>query len=429
MPFKKISAILIFATIVIIISSCNVEDEANDGQSNGNLTDYQDIIQSVSPLGGTVSLPNIGSVTFPFGTFRQSKSVTFKVTRDAGVDADFRETTILFDVVSRLSYEVQIDTNDSQPLVDTQVTLTIPEDFRRQIPLGSKIRVFAQNLWDDGNERLDTFELLEPRFEASSSSITFALAPYFFTNKRSSSNTFEAIVTLGITQKIANQLSLQSTTDDVDEVTKHIANDSPVFDEKLSLPQPLISVLDYNPSKCKGSKLSSPLSHYDYELKVTSGFGERKPPTGGASSYHTGIDFGVPSGTSVTSMANGTVELVTVQNTQKREPCGKPCGYGQYVVIKHNDGSKSLYAHLTLGSARVKVGQKVNAGDIIALSGNTGTSSGPHLHISYAPNGTIKNLYEKGGTVDPVPCIDVCLSITRANSLEETLFDLAFSAQ
>ncbi|MFC8491079.1 M23 family metallopeptidase [Streptomyces sp. NPDC057235] len=95
---------------------------------------------------------------------------------------------------------------------------------------------------------------------------------------------------------------------------------------------------------------------------------------------HSGQDFAVPVGTPVKAAAAGTVV--------KAGPYGGGDGpaYGNAIVVKHANGKYSQYAHLS--KIQVKIGQKVGAGQKIALSGNTGNSSGPHLHfeIRTTPN-------------------------------------------
>ncbi|MGV9882240.1 transglycosylase family protein [Streptomyces sp. NPDC003006] len=84
--------------------------------------------------------------------------------------------------------------------------------------------------------------------------------------------------------------------------------------------------------------------------------------------YHTGVDFAVPTGTSVKAVAAGQVVSA-----------GWGGSYGYQVVIRHADGKYSQYGHLSALS--VKAGQKVGAGQRIARSGSTGNSTGPHLHF------------------------------------------------
>ncbi|MEU0159426.1 M23 family metallopeptidase [Streptomyces sp. NPDC006261] len=104
--------------------------------------------------------------------------------------------------------------------------------------------------------------------------------------------------------------------------------------------------------------------------------------TGGArwAAKHSGQDFAVPIGTPVSAVHTGTIV--------KAGPNGGGDGpaYGNAVVIKHSNGKFSQYAHLS--KINVKIGQQVKTGQKIALSGNTGNSSGPHLHfeIRTSPN-------------------------------------------
>ena len=92
------------------------------------------------------------------------------------------------------------------------------------------------------------------------------------------------------------------------------------------------------------------------------------------SGTHSGVDFGIPRGTKVYSARRGTV--VDTGNTDTQKGC---YSYGKWVLIEHDNGLSTLYAHLDLIS--VAKGQKVSTGDLIAYSGNTGYSTGPHLHF------------------------------------------------
>ena len=108
-------------------------------------------------------------------------------------------------------------------------------------------------------------------------------------------------------------------------------------------------------------------------LHQTSGFGPRSRPTKGASTYHKGLDFATAIGTPVKASCGGTVAKA-----------GWGSGYGYVVYINHEDGRQTRYAHLS--KILVKVGQKVQQGERIALSGNTGVSTGPHLHFELLIN-------------------------------------------
>ena len=112
--------------------------------------------------------------------------------------------------------------------------------------------------------------------------------------------------------------------------------------------------------------------------RQTSGFGPRKAPTKGASTYHKGVDWAVATGTSVYASCGGTVSKA-----------GWGSGYGYVVYIDHEDGRQTRYGHLS--KVLVKNGQTVKQGERIALSGNTGVSTGPHLHFEILINGSQVN--------------------------------------
>ncbi len=94
-----------------------------------------------------------------------------------------------------------------------------------------------------------------------------------------------------------------------------------------------------------------------------------------ASGTHNGADFGTPVGTPVKAMSSGTV--VGVGDTDKTCP---GASFGKWVLIKYNNGLASTYGHLSL--IKATTGDKVVAGTVVGYSGNTGYSTGPHLHVS-----------------------------------------------
>ncbi|RBM19667.1 M23 family metallopeptidase [Streptomyces sp. PT12] len=121
----------------------------------------------------------------------------------------------------------------------------------------------------------------------------------------------------------------------------------------------------------------------DYELTGTFGnTGERWTST------HSGQDFAVPTGTDVHAIHDGTVVKAGGNGA------GDGPAYGNAVVIKHADGTYSQYAHLS--KIEVAVGERVDTGEDIADSGNTGNSSGPHLHFE------IRTTPDYGSAIDPV---------------------------
>ncbi|HLO04403.1 MAG TPA: peptidoglycan DD-metalloendopeptidase family protein [Symbiobacteriaceae bacterium] len=133
-------------------------------------------------------------------------------------------------------------------------------------------------------------------------------------------------------------------------------------------------------SRAAGSRRASPaqthkLVEYPVGGIVTDYFGWRIHPVYGTRHYHDGTDFNAEIGTPVAAAADGTVIMAEYYG-----------GYGRAVKVDHGGGVVTMYAHLS--SYAVDVGQKVSAGQVIAYSGNTGTSTGPHLHFTVIVDGT-----------------------------------------
>jgi murein DD-endopeptidase MepM/ murein hydrolase activator NlpD len=111
---------------------------------------------------------------------------------------------------------------------------------------------------------------------------------------------------------------------------------------------------------------------------LTSNFGMRNSPFTGKRTMHEGIDIAARVGTPVYATAAGIVSRAQIEN-----------GYGKLIVIDHGYGYKTYYGHNS--KLVVKVGQRVKRGDLIAASGNTGTSTGPHVHYEVRLNGVPLN--------------------------------------
>ena len=109
-------------------------------------------------------------------------------------------------------------------------------------------------------------------------------------------------------------------------------------------------------------------------IRLTSRFGHRKNPTGPGFMNHNGLDYAVPMGTPIKASAAGTV----VQ-------AGWAGHSGFRVEIDHGNGLHTSYNHNS--AVKVSVGQKVERGDVVSVSGSTGNSTGPHLHLEVIVNG------------------------------------------
>ena len=121
-----------------------------------------------------------------------------------------------------------------------------------------------------------------------------------------------------------------------------------------------------------------PVANEDLK-RIASGYGYRIHPIYKVRKMHTGMDFTAPIGTPIHATGDGYI----AGDNEAREVGGS--GYGRYVVINHGYGYKTLYAHMS--KIDVKPGQQVKRGDIIGYVGNTGSSTGPHLHYEVIKGG------------------------------------------
>ncbi|MGQ4380856.1 peptidoglycan DD-metalloendopeptidase family protein [Streptomyces sp. SAS_267] len=143
---------------------------------------------------------------------------------------------------------------------------------------------------------------------------------------------------------------------------------------------------DPTPSTSASTDSASTAGSSGYTLPVASssvGTGYKVAGSMWSSGYHTGVDFVVPTGTTLKSIAAGTVVSA-----------GWGGAYGNQVVIQHADGKYSQYAHMS--SLSVSAGQTVTEGQQIGLSGATGNVTGPHLHFE------IRTTPDYGSDIDPV---------------------------
>ncbi len=110
--------------------------------------------------------------------------------------------------------------------------------------------------------------------------------------------------------------------------------------------------------------------------RLSSGFGMRKHPILGYNKKHQGVDFAAPTGTPIMAAGTGHIEYV-----------GNNGGAGKYIRIKHLNGYKTSYSHLSKYASGIKKNVKVRQGQVIGYVGNTGLSTGPHLHYEVIFNG------------------------------------------
>ncbi len=170
-------------------------------------------------------------------------------------------------------------------------------------------------------------------------------------------------------EQIAQMTNHQLSADlalKVDVLEKEIYTQAKSYDEVLEMAKTQEIRMENIPA-------IQPVMNKDLK-RVASGYGMRIDPVYHIRKFHQGMDFTAPTGTEVFATGNAKVSFV-----------GWKQGYGNTVILDHGFGYQTLYAHLF--KALVRKGQKVRRSDIIALVGNTGKSTGPHLHYEVRLNG------------------------------------------
>lgn len=159
-----------------------------------------------------------------------------------------------------------------------------------------------------------------------------------------------------------------------------LSNDYAKFDFKYDQIRDVISGIEGNIHKLdqflldKESFLNSTPTILPADGWITSYFGQRMSPWAGRLKMHEGLDVGAPYGTPVHAPADGIITY-----------SGEKAGFGKFVQIDHGYGIETIYAHNQ--SLHVRSGQKIKRGSLLAAVGNTGHSTGPHLHYEVRVNG------------------------------------------
>ncbi|MFT3994199.1 MAG: M23 family metallopeptidase [Dysgonomonas sp.] len=170
--------------------------------------------------------------------------------------------------------------------------------------------------------------------------------------------------------ELPNPDLIVQTTKKMDLISKQLYVQSNSFDEVVTMAKNQKDRLQHIPS-------IQPIS--DRNLKtMASGYGMRIDPIYGTARFHAGMDFSAPIGTPVYVTGDGTITWADWRQ-----------GYGKCIIVNHGYGYETLYAHLDEYTTRV--GQKVKRGEQIAKVGNTGKSTGPHLHYEVHVRGKVDN--------------------------------------
>lgn len=221
------------------------------------------------------------------------------------------------------------------------------------------------------NEKKRGLKILSKKSAAVFSAIAAALIMYFAMQQRpdalqsvfavSNSNYSHIGSTINADEPLTVDDDLTDVFLDGEEIDSGV---SATYDGKLDIPTNVrLDKIEF------GSDFSKPLD----SAKVTSLFDYRVNPVTGRYVFHTGIDLGAAQGANIYAMLGGRVVRAKYDS-----------GYGYFVVLEHSNGIRTLYAHCS--RLKVKAGETVEKGQVIALVGSTGNSTGPHLHLEFRKN-------------------------------------------
>lgn len=190
---------------------------------------------------------------------------------------------------------------------------------------------------------------------------------------------------------------LRSTAERVDVLAKMSYVQSKSFDEVAQLSRRAGDMASCIPA-------IPPINPDPSIYRLSSGFGYRIDPVYGRSARHTGVDFAMKPGNPIYSTGDGVVESVKFEFF----------GYGNHVVIDHGFGYKTRYAHLK--NIGVVEGMKVKRGECIGESGNSGKSTGPHLHYE---------VIYKGNPVNPSNYYDLSITTEEYATMVQNTADMS----
>ncbi len=168
-------------------------------------------------------------------------------------------------------------------------------------------------------------------------------------------------------ENLSNSDIVLETTKKLDKIRKQLYIQSKSFDEIIKLVKNKEKLIASLPS-------IMPISNKDL-TRTASGWGYRIHPIYKIKKFHYGMDFTAPTGTEIYATGDGVIKKL---DHSRR-------GYGNKIIVDHGFGYQTLYAHLS--GFNVREGQEVKRGDVIGYVGNSGLSTGPHLHYEVLKNG------------------------------------------
>ena len=319
----------------------------------------------IPPEGGSISLSDMAAAQFPSGAFENPTKVQMSFTEEDDFQEIYSEFAAIFLPRERSGSELRITTFRSPPLTDyISISLSPPDSFISSLPSGYGIQIlFLVEQGTDKEGPYSIVELLPSEYDSANNILSAQLPTAAFTSTSYTDYQYEAVLVL-----------IQTPGE----------NESAVNTESAR------AISSTSVNNCQAADISCPV---EGGCSVTSPYNlARKHPVTGGIKPHYAVDYQAARGTPIVAAAAGTVERSYTSPS-----------YGETVVIRHNDGSATLYAHLE--TRNVMKGDSVSNCATIGTADSTGMSAGDHLHFEYVPNGQI---IQSRNRIDPDSCVVPC---------------------
>ena len=327
-----------------------------------------------------IELTGVASGSFPAGFFEGDTILEVKKIDSAAdlIKAQiFSETASVYNPTHQSSYHVNLRSS-GMPSQRKFALLYLPidPDFLESIPTTDQIEVFVriEQSSDVEESSFPIFVLVDSTYDQKANILSVWVPSFSFDLTKDGDYSTDIFIasTPGRDSDGAQMASYAKTNHG-----RHLAQQA------------------IRPVKCQGASLRCPLEKGCDD--VSSPFDlNRFHPIDKVYKPHFGVDYGLDVGDNIVAASSGLIELVKTQH----DSSGQTTGYGLYLVLRHNDGGATLYAHLS--SSLAEIGEIIEEGQLIGLGGASGSATGPHLHFEYVPSGTI---IRSKFRIDPQPCI------------------------
>ena len=330
-----------------------------------------------------VALDGVATIEFPPGALNGQAAQIQKVSSPTFSQLFVDTARTLFGASVQSDYQVVVNLAGGPPALDVKATLIVPPALAALAPPGSELRVYYL-MYQGGDEETEvSFDPTPERFPSNSSTVTVAIPPEAFSTEGTQSSVNQAVLALGFSPAPVPGTVSQAGR-------SAILSQRPVGDRLLAEAGQSAMPADPRATPATLGCFTALVRPVPLKAIMTSKFSAART-INGVTRPHRGIDFAVSNGTQVTAAADGVVTATGDMGSTS---------WGKYVVVTHENGDRTLYGHLQ--EASVQLGARVEAGQPIALSDNSGHSTGAHLHLEYIPTG-IGNL-TGSPKIDPEKC-------------------------